>query len=318
MRFISFLAAFGAANAAIDVQLVWRLEKDSGLTSVSALDLKKGTLLAGSCGSTLEADTPIDFSDVDKDGNGNFTVGDASYRVHSKPEFSGGPSCSKTFNAKYSLVQCSGVKWPGTPDSAKGNATDCFKDEESQTTFRALEARGLSHELHSAHRRDTHQNDERQFCSWYTTTNLVDDGDPHQNYLHKQLSETINCGTAESCSVGSMQSKSFTIGWSSDFSGVPWISGGFSVSESWTTGNSYSCNAGKGETACIWYNTAHTAYTVRETARNSCGGSYTARGPYILFSPNEQNRGGGYYCVIGTCRSQGDEYWDKSGRAGGP
>lgn len=176
MRFISFLAAFGAANAAIDVQLVWRLEKDSGHSSVSALDLKKGTLLAGSCGSTLEADTPIDFSNVDKDGNGNFTVGDANYRVHSKPEFSGGPSCSKTFNAKYSLVQCSGVKWPGTPDSAKGNATDCFKDEDSQATFHALEARGLSHELHSAHRRDTHQNDERQFCSWYTTTNLVDDG----------------------------------------------------------------------------------------------------------------------------------------------
>ncbi|KAL6354846.1 hypothetical protein LRP88_12203 [Fusarium phalaenopsidis] len=286
MRLISFLAAFGAANAAIDVQLVWRLEKDSSHSSVGALDPKKGTLLAGSCGSIIEADIPIDFSDVDKDGNGNFTVGDATYRIHSKPEFSGGPSCSKTFNAKYSLVQCSGVKWPGTPDSAKGNSTDCFKDGDSQATFRALEARGISHELHSAHRRDTHQNDERQFCSWYTTTNLVDDGNPHQNYLHKQLSETINCGTAESCSVGSMESKSFTIGWSSDFSGVPWISGGFN--------------------------------TVRETARNSCGGSYTARGPYILFSPNEQNRGGGYYCVIGTCRSQGDEYWDKSGRAGGP
>lgn len=176
MRFIPFFAAFGTVNAVIDVQLVWRLEKDSGHCSVSALDPKKGTLLAGSCGSTLEADTPIDFSDVDKDGNGNFTVGDLTYRVHSKPEFSGGPSCSKTFNAKYSLVQCSGVEWPGTPDSAKGNATDCFKDAESQATFRALGARGLSQELHSVHRRDMHQNDERQFCSWYTTTNLVDDG----------------------------------------------------------------------------------------------------------------------------------------------
>jgi hypothetical protein len=38
----------------------------------------------------------------------------------------------------------------------------------------------------------------------------------------------------------------------------------------------------------------------------------------IMFSPNENNKGGGYYCVIGTCRSQGENYWDMTGRAGGP
>jgi hypothetical protein len=57
----------------------------------------------------------------------------------------------------------------------------------------------------------------------------------------------------------------------------------------------------------------------------------------IIKSPNNQNRGGvsvklvahrfmkyilisfqGYYCVVGTCRAKGDEYWDNTGRAGGP
>jgi hypothetical protein len=28
----------------------------------------------------------------------------------------------------------------------------------------------------------------------------------------------------------------------------------------------------------------------------------------IMVSPNENNKGGGYYCVIGTCRSQGENY----------
>ena len=43
------------------------------------------------------------------------------------------------------------------------------------------------------------------------------------------------------------------------------------------------------------------------------------RGPdYVMFSPNVDNKGGQFYCVVGTCRSRGENYWDKSGRAGGP
>ncbi|KAL6410603.1 hypothetical protein AUP68_07030 [Ilyonectria robusta] len=40
--------------------------------------------------------------------------------------------------------------------------------------------------------------------------------------------------------------------------------------------------------------------------------------PVIVKSPNSDNRGGGYYCVIGTCRAKGDNYWDNTGPAGGP
>jgi hypothetical protein len=53
---------------------------------------------------------------------------------------------------------------------------------------------------------------------------------------------------------------------------------------------------------------------------NRCTGyALDNHGPdYVMFSPNIDNKGGNYYCVVGTCRSQGENYWDKSGRAGGP
>lgn len=75
----------------------------------------------------------------------------------------------------------------------------------------------------------------------------------------------------------------------------------------------------KGETACVWYNVAYTAYTVRNGKYSPGVGSWTPHGdPFVIWSPNANNKGGGFYCVIGACRSQGDGYWVESGRAGGP
>lgn len=107
------------------------------------------------------------------------------------------------------------------------------------------------------------------------------------------------------------------------------------MSLSWTTGNTYSCTADAGETVCIWYNTAHTACefpfsvphvsctnkTLQDTVQNAHDGP-CLNGPVgdsiVLFSPNANNDGGGYYCVVGTCRSQTDGYWNYDGPAGGP
>lgn len=70
----------------------------------------------------------------------------------------------------------------------------------------------------------------------------------------------------------------------------------------------------EGDTICVWYNTAHTAYTVQNWQDNASTGN-----PDVMFSPkNKHNDGKSYYCVVGTCRSMGQGYWDKSGPAGGP
>ena len=69
---------------------------------------------------------------------------------------------------------------------------------------------------------------------------------------------------------------------------------------------------------CIWYKIAHTAYTVMNIFEGDrCLGDLPSD-LFVLKRPNEDNRGGGYYCVIGTCRSKGDDYWVKDGRPGGP
>lgn len=129
----------------------------------------------------------------------------------------------------------------------------------------------------------------------------------------------MNCGTAPLCTVGQMQSSSYTIGWSASSSATTWISGGFDVSESWSTGDTYSCTANSNETVCVWYNTAHTAYTVQNGVSDGCwSGWIPESNNFVMYSPNANNIGGGYYCVIGTCRGQDQQYWNYNGPAGGP
>jgi hypothetical protein len=100
-----------------------------------------------------------------------------------------------------------------------------------------------------------------------------------------------------------------------------WLTGGFDVQKTWETGNQYTCYGAEGDDVCIWYKTAHTAVTVHNimTMQAPCSNPVeTISDNIILKSPNSNNRGGGYYCVIGTCRAKGDAYWDDNGPAGGP
>ena len=86
------------------------------------------------------------------------------------------------------------------------------------------------------------------------------DGDLHQNYYHIQLSDNVNCGSG-SCSVGETDASSFSVGFTlgtnSNFKPT-FFQGGLSVSESWETGNDYTCDADSTQ-VCIWQNVAHTA-----------------------------------------------------------
>lgn len=80
----------------------------------------------------------------------------------------------------------------------------------------------------------------------------------------------------------------------------------------------YHCTGGRGETVRVWYNIAHTAYTVRNAFKDLCTFKQTFIEPYILSPPNSENAGGGQYCVVGACRHKNANYWDRNGRAGGP
>ncbi|KAI7162803.1 hypothetical protein KC349_g1722 [Hortaea werneckii] len=161
--------------------------------------------------------------------------------------------------------------------------------------------------------------DKRQLCNQFDPrTTLVGDGDPHQDWLHQQMTDTIACGGG-SCSVGQTLTHSYSFGWSASASAAGWITGGFSVQESVSSGNAYTCDAGPGESVCLWKHIGHTAYTVQNQLCNPCSGCKNLGEKYVMTSPNSNNIGTNFYCVRGSaCRLRGSHYWQYNIRAGGP
>ncbi|KAG9255663.1 uncharacterized protein F5Z01DRAFT_651753 [Emericellopsis atlantica] len=322
MRSTVFLSLVATA-ACSDIEVIWRHAKSSGQNSLSVFN---GTdLIAQSCSSFIPGNPSIDFSDLDPNGFGNFSIGDDKFLAHSNPEHSGGPTCSKKYNAEAAVIECSGISW--TPSQASIEE-DCHDDAEVKAILDFFTSKNRELAEPPKRTRDLGQGHGADLfprvpppppdCSPNYGVNVVGNGNPHQNYFDQQLSETINCQASPSCSVGHEKETSITVEWSADISANGWISAGFSVSKSWTTGNEYTCYGGAYDEVCVWYNTAHTAYTVQNVKSEPCSQSVTYSDPFVMYSPNNNNAGGGYYCVVGTCRSKTDSYWDKSGPAGGP
>jgi hypothetical protein len=71
---------------------------------------------------------------------------------------------------------------------------------------------------------------------------------------------------------------------------------------------------------CIRSKTALTAYTVNAGWHYPCTGTTSWNSAdIIIWSPNRNNKGSSYYCVIGAgCGDQGNTWLVKEGRAGGP
>ena len=146
-------------------------------------------------------------------------------------------------------------------------------------------------------------------CDGHCVYKLVGNGDPHTDYFHKQVSDKHNCGAGgegDTCSVSYLTS--YTIGYSINVGGsVGWFSGGFSVQESVTTGNTYTCNAAADETVCVWVNIPHTAYTVEKGVDDVDYCDNQPDGPLVMESPTGEMD---YYCVRGdACRNNGEGYW---------
>ncbi|GKZ31583.1 hypothetical protein AbraIFM66950_000158 [Aspergillus brasiliensis] len=300
--------------------------------------VKDGTtedIFASACSNALSTGVFADFSiiaEIGPDGDGNLTAGPATFSVHENPQYSGGITCYRLYNEYESFVVCDDVPLPNTVYLSTMNEHErspCFSDPVAMTLKQAAETVHVMDTFpmprqgaNSTSPESMSKLEQRQTgpCSmWSPAARKVGDGNPHQNYWRKQLSENLDCGSAVHCTVGASQSKSYTVGWTATADAAQWISGGFAVQESWTTGLDYQCTASSRQTVCIWYNTAHTAYTVQNGLYNVCTGfNPNNEAGFVMFSPNQNNKGGGYYCVIGTCRSQGQNYWDKSGPAGGP
>ncbi|KAI5357779.1 hypothetical protein Slin14017_G117920 [Septoria linicola] len=161
----------------------------------------------------------------------------------------------------------------------------------------------------------------RQSGVYRTGTARVGNGDPHQNPYQQQVTQSLRCGPGGGCSVSI--SHSHSISWTASANAAyGWISGGFSVSESYSTGRTYTCNGNAGGDVCIWYSYGVTAYTVRSTQCYYYNGQASMcrdLGTRVLFSPNNCQQGSPY-CVRGSaCRSENQGYYvTANAPAGGP
>ncbi|PWY75429.1 hypothetical protein BO70DRAFT_253382, partial [Aspergillus heteromorphus CBS 117.55] len=318
------------------INIIIQQLKSASETSLAAVKPSTSEILDFSCTHTLNsgifASLPITAT-VDANGAGNLTIGSTTYTVHQDPTTSGGITCARLYDDLESFLTCSvpvPVSLSLTPADSQ-NRTSCFKDISGLSLYRAYGAivaqqgKGSAAPASSSSRSQTSSSSSSNTCSNKINTTLVGDGNPHQNYLNKQLSPNTNCTTTP-CTLPSASpnspSYSTTINWTSSATAAHWTSGGFPVTQSWTTppsGNNHSCSGGAGDTVCLWYSTAHTAYTVQNEGVGSdgCagdGGKGLSNSQFVMFSPNKDNKGGGgYYCAVGFCGGLGGEWWDYGG-----
>ena len=183
MHFISIFSSLlvvAAAAATKLVELEWLHEKSTGKTMLTIFNTETNEKIASSCGDKLNADIPISFN-ANSDGFGNFTVGDRTYSIHSNPEYSGGPSCSKKYNGNTAVVDCSGSEWNNSGLDAAGDSNQCLEDTiqhhymRKPRTSGTVSARELPSPVVAARQEAPTPCDLPLF-------QLVGDGDPHQNY----------------------------------------------------------------------------------------------------------------------------------------
>ncbi|KAJ2972464.1 hypothetical protein NQ176_g7141 [Zarea fungicola] len=348
MKSLSLLALLASASCSVlprgrpqDVHVVLHAHKESSEASIEIFNKEHSALLLHSCASTLTSgpfkDHHIDFT-VDENGAGSLAVGSKQYTIHHDAAKSGGIECDRIVNDVETLISCL-VPLPydiqlATKDNV--SVSDCFTQAPAPVVLHHVR-RGLLGNLSfppelsfPPHRNGEGEKpptrslslDRRQGQCWTSSSYSVrvGDGNPHQNPLNIQLSEAMQCGQA-SCSAGASNAVSFDIGFSASATLFSWLSGGFSVGRSISTGNSYTCTGNPGDYFAIWKSQAQTAYTVQNYESGNCNQDIRAVGdPLIIWSPNNDNRGGFYYCVYGQnyVRSRGDRWLDTTGRAGGP
>lgn len=256
--------SFHSRQVVKQVDIVVQVDKTTSETDLAVVDKETSWVLGHSCSSVLNTGAFSNFfisADLDSTGAGSLTIGPDAYRVHQDPAVSGGISCVRMYNHAEVFVSCNAslptnFSLSPVPMSAVPN---CFSSGRSAPRLQSNMVAIMKNEAPPANltvaaitERDKAEdmNKRKYEClGWTDTTILVGNGNPHQNYYTNQLSQNMECGTPESCTVGQLQSVSYTIGWTAAATAWEWLTGGFAVSVSWTTGDSYTPTAARRELA---------------------------------------------------------------------
>ncbi|KAH9989996.1 hypothetical protein F4779DRAFT_623878 [Xylariaceae sp. FL0662B] len=163
--------------------------------------------------------------------------------------------------------------------------------------------------------------DDPQPCN--SSLGLVGDGIPIQHILHRQVTVTVECQSARTCSTGYLRQVNASFEWSVGTEGRPdanFTDGGFAVLPGFAEFGPYECGTQSDNSVCVWYGMAHTGYTVRYSVQGDCSGETINTDSYVIYAPNDNNvNGPGFYCVSGNaCRKLNSEYWQYGVKDGPP
>ncbi|KAK3331342.1 hypothetical protein B0H66DRAFT_587557 [Apodospora peruviana] len=334
-----------------DVYIVHQVNRLTSDTAIEIWNQDGTEILGYSCSAELSSgafqDSPITFDiDANRDGAGNLTIGAHTYAIHDDVNLSGGISCGRIsspgeimikclvplsgdlasaelaplnkrdlascFQKSFDLLQVMSSLEGGTEMTAASELQEFTAEHEVELGQDAIDIEGHNHTGTLAQRQGT------RLCETSPRihfTERVGNGNPHQNPRHVQLSEPMECPPNNGCEIGHSNARSYSVGWSAGISPFGWISGGFAVQETIETGNTHTCYGSPRDFFAIWKCQGQTAYTVRNAwrARPGCGtGSGISSSNFVIWSPNEQNRQGFYYCVYGRnyVRAIGDNWLD--------
>ncbi|KAL6855554.1 hypothetical protein ACO1O0_006703, partial [Amphichorda felina] len=118
----------------------------------------------------------------------------------------------------------------------------------------------------------------------------------------------------EGCEIARSETEGQSVSVSASISGNGWISAGFEVSEYEESGETQACSGNRGETICVFWRAAYTAYTVQRQPKVCCEieGDPVHK---VITSPNKNGLGSAAICGRNRqCHSKGHSYWNNMER----
>lgn len=196
--------------------LLVQTHKGSSTQQTTLLDKDESEVYASACSNKLDSGALKDHAIVakldDNDGSGTITIGSQTYQVHEDHAVSGGISCGRIFGGDEHFVSCE-IQLPDTLGVSKSKVDDanCFGDHLDKAPRFHKHSENINNSLNKGHPSElnpTTSNSRRAIpfgkrqyeCMQWSSVSEVyerqkgDKGDPHQNYLDKQLSVSDDDG----------------------------------------------------------------------------------------------------------------------------
>ncbi|KAF5247053.1 hypothetical protein FAUST_905 [Fusarium austroamericanum] len=303
------------------IELVFEQDLETGGVATTAWDDSGSRIIALSCSDTVQLGNQTVTFYAKKDASGYFTIGDDKFPI--EEDDSTGILCSRMYNNEHARAECI-LSVPLVEDLdpiAPDSLLECFADSEDPDRFRWQPIDVDSHGPVDGDNRDETETmgqrrhlGRRQGCQ----TGIAEiqwpgvSRNPRKWRRHQQLTPSLDCMSAATCTTSVISSR--TITHSASVGAAKFISAGYSVGISQTSGFSLSCTANRNQRVCVKHWSRYQQYDVRRKAV-LCGRTLTDERYNIRAPLKDQQRHSTHYCATGTnnCRSDGWLHWEDMG-----